>query len=124
MMPRYYVNSKQWAEARTAFNKLRKHYRSAFPRQAVPLKVGIDKDIVAGGRLTEHEARLGLAYYVGTPGYLKACTRPGAMRHDLSGDPVAPVSATEAAYAADPSGLHLSDASAHASPEQAQEHGQ
>lgn len=99
-----FLNNKEWAEAKEAAAKLRKQYRSAFPREALPLKIGIHDDIVADGRFTAREAKLALAYYVGTPRYLKACARPGAMRHDLNGNPVEPVTPSQAAYAADPHG--------------------
>lgn len=103
-------NSKQYAEAKDAAAKLRQRYRSAFPRQPVPLKVGIHEDIVADGHFTASEVKLGLGYWVSTRSYLKACARPGAMRHDLNGIPVEPVSPEQAAYAADPHGLKLAGA--------------
>ena len=99
-----FVECKDWIAAKEAAANLRKRYSLAFPREAMPLKIGIHADILADGVFTEKETRLGLAYFVGTPRYLKACARKGAMRHDLKGQPVSPVTPDEAAYAADPRG--------------------
>ena len=114
-------NNKEWALAKETAAALRKRYRSAFPRDVVPLKVGIDADIIADGHYDPRHVKLALAFYVATPRYLKACIQPGAMRHDLNGVPVEPVTPTEAAYAADPYG-HKSNASARTRPLPAQGH--
>lgn len=95
---------KEWEAAKVTLRELRKRYPSVFGREALPLKVGIDADIIADSGLPEAEVKLALAYHVMARSYLKACTRPGAMRHDLSGAPVAPVTKEEAAYAAAPYG--------------------
>lgn len=114
-------NLKEWGRAKVMLKEFRKRYPSVFGRDTVPLKVGIDADIIADTGLPEYDVKRALSYHVTNRNYFKACTKRGAMRHDLSGVPVDPVTPTEAAYAADPYG-HKSNASVPIRPLPAQGH--
>jgi sRNA-binding protein len=61
-----------------------------------PLALGIDKQLVALGVLSEFEARAALRSYVSRVMYNRSCTI-GAPRYDLAGNPVGVVTEVEAA---------------------------
>jgi sRNA-binding protein len=70
-------------------------------RRRRPLKVGIDRDILdATATFTPDELKVGLQYYVGSPGYL-AAMRAGVERVDLAGDSAGIVSVEAATVAAE-----------------------
>jgi ProP effector len=73
---------------------------SVEPRLRRPLKIGIDKDIlaVAGGAITPEELKVGLGSYTRAKGYLKA-SREGAPRIGLDGAQIGQVSANDARHA-------------------------
>jgi ProQ/FINO family len=64
------------------------------PRERVPLKVGIGKDLAAAaaGAITDEEISVAMRVYVGNKRYLKAL-REGAARIDLHGNPAGVVTA-------------------------------
>jgi ProP effector len=70
------------------------------PRARRPLKIGIDRDIlaVADGAITPEELRAALCAYTGAKAYLKAL-REGAARISLDGVVAGSVSAPEAKHA-------------------------
>ncbi|MDC9719902.1 MAG: ProQ/FINO family protein [Gammaproteobacteria bacterium] len=64
-----------------------------------PLKIGIQEELVADGKLSQTKIKRGLASYVRAFGYLKSQT-DGAPRINLLGEPDGTVTAEEAAHAA------------------------
>jgi sRNA-binding protein len=76
---------------------------TVFPRAAgqpiVPLAIGTAKHLEELGVPSEAVAHV-IRGYTRHPAYLRALARPGAMRHDLTGQPVEPVSEEHARYAA------------------------
>ncbi|MBT4443361.1 MAG: hypothetical protein HOD01_08650 [Oceanospirillaceae bacterium] len=72
-----------------------KTFAFAKPR---PLKVGIQEELVADGKLSQTKIKRGLASYVRAFGYLKSQTE-GAPRVNLLGEPDGAVTADEAAHA-------------------------
>jgi ProP effector len=73
---------------------------SVEPRLRRPLKVGIDKDIlaVADGAITLEELKVALGTYTGAKAYLKAL-HEGAARIGLDGKQEGQVSASDARHA-------------------------
>lgn len=68
-------------------------------KEKAPLKIGIHKDIRAGGGFTSREIHLALRDYVGGPTYIRNVVE-GADRTDLDGKPVGKVTVEEAKTAA------------------------
>jgi ProP effector len=65
----------------------------------VPLKIGIDVDIIATCAITLFELRAAMRSYTGNIGYLLA-SKEGVARVDLDGNPAGVVTAKEARWAA------------------------
>jgi ProP effector len=63
-----------------------------------PLKIGIQEDLVADGKLSQTKIKRGLASYVRAYGYLKSQV-DAAPRINLLGEPEGAVTADEAAHA-------------------------
>jgi ProP effector len=63
-----------------------------------PLKLGIDRDLIAAG-VAINEVQLALSQYVDATGY-RRLLKAGAARVDLGGNPAGAVTAAEAATAA------------------------
>jgi len=97
--------SRQQAQlANSIIGILAEWYAAAFfvyERRRKPLKLGIDHDInvACAGAITVAELKAALRLYCGNVGYLRACTKPGAPRYDLSGNVAGKVSDDEAAHA-------------------------
>jgi hypothetical protein len=71
-----------------------------FGQPKLPLKIGIDKDIIAAAPdLSGHNIRGTLGIYTRTPGYHKVLVE-GAARIDLNGNPAGTVTEKEAQQAA------------------------
>jgi ProP effector len=70
------------------------------PRLRRPLKVGIDKDVLAlaGGAITPEELKVALGSYTGAKAYLKTL-QEGAPRIGLDGKQAGQVSANDARHA-------------------------
>jgi len=74
-------------------------YPKAFSRDKVrPLKIGIQEDLVADGKLPAGKIKRALASYVRSPLYYKSM-QLGAERVDLQGNAAGVVSELEAAHA-------------------------
>jgi len=73
------------------------------PAERLPLKLGIDRDLVArlDGLSSRTELKRVLGGYTACPGY-PAKVIEGAVRIDLDGNPASTVTANEAAYALAP----------------------
>ncbi len=70
-------------------------------RSKKPLALNIDKALIAAcPDLTKTQIGRFLAAYTAKPSYLRALVRPGAMRIDLAGAEVEPVSEDHARHAA------------------------
>ncbi len=88
------------AAAAVAIAALQDLYPAAFgvyEARRKPLKA----DIVAAGAVDKRELGRALSVYTCNSGYLRSMTRVGAMRIDLSGAEVAPVTEEEARVAGD-----------------------
>jgi ProP effector len=77
-----------------------------YERRRKPLKVGIDRDVIAAcataiasGSISRNDLKYALGFYVRNIGYLRAC-RAGAARIGLDGAECGIVSTEEAAHAA------------------------
>ena len=77
---------------------LRRRFPAAF-RQVKPLKLGIRDDILKRTKLTEAELFHFMNFYTRSVAYLQAQAQPGAMRVDLDGHAVEPVSEENRIYA-------------------------
>jgi ProP effector len=87
------------AAAEQAFiNKLAALFPTSFTRDRCdphrPLKIGIHRDILAHGILTEDEANAALAMYTRRPMYQRALAA-GGVRVDLDGNPAGEVTAEQ-----------------------------
>jgi sRNA-binding protein len=87
------------AGAQHTLARLRRRYPGAF-REVKPLALGIRDDILARGGFDHLELLHFFGWYSRAPSYLRAQAQPGAMRHDLDGAAVDPVSEENRAYAA------------------------
>lgn len=86
------------AAAQHTLALLRRRFPAAFG-SVKPLKLGIRDDILARTKLTEAELFHFMSFYVNAPAYLSAQSERGAMRHDLDGQEVEPVSEENRIYA-------------------------
>ena len=91
--------SKNRAANSAAIATISEHYPEVFNRNSVrPLKIGIQEDIVADGKLSQGKIKRALASYVRSPLYYKAL-KVGADRIDLKGEAAGKVSEQEAEHA-------------------------
>jgi hypothetical protein len=95
--PEIYAAKATWrARKSTLYMRLRKLSPALFTTRAVPLAIGINDEIVRRLELTDVQdlRALGAILHqtVTRHGYLRALGTEGAMRHDLDGNPVEPVS--------------------------------
>jgi ProP effector len=92
------------ADAVAAIELFRELYPRAFPLYGarLPLKIGIDADIIRAvrGAMTPREVSDAVRFYTSSAAYLR-CLRPGAERIDLAGNPVGIVTREEAGRAAE-----------------------
>lgn len=77
---------------------MRKRWPATFDTPK-PLKIGIAHDLASEG-VPCPDVRLFLTWYTATPEYLRAQAEPDAVRYDLRGLPVEPVSPENRSYAA------------------------
>lgn len=92
--------AKSRAANRAAVELLCETYPQTFDfAKPKPLKVGIQEDLVADGKLSQTKIKRGLASYVRAFGYLKSQT-DGTARINLAGEAEGAVTAGEAAHAA------------------------
>jgi ProP effector len=99
------MTKQKYLEAAATITLLQERFPKTFFVREVkrkPLKISIDRDIVAllNGAMSAHELTNALRFYVSAPGYLTAL-RPNAVRVDLAGEPAGIVSAGAAACAAE-----------------------
>jgi ProP effector len=90
------MTKQKYQEALATITLLQERFPKTFFVREVkrkPLKIGIDRDVVAmlNGTLKPDELTNALRYYVSAPGYL-AALRPNAVRVDLNGEPAGIVS--------------------------------
>ena len=91
--------SKNRAANKAAITLISEQYPAVFNRNNVrPLKIGIQDDIVADGKLSQGKIKRALASYVRSPLYYKAL-QTGADRIGLDGEPAGSVSEAEAEHA-------------------------
>lgn len=91
--------AKSRAANRAAVELLSETYPQTFSfAQPRPLKIGIQEDLVADGKLSQTKIKRGLASYVRAFGYLKSQT-DAAPRINLLGEAEGAVTADEAAHA-------------------------
>lgn len=82
-----------------AITQIAELYPLTFNREAVkPLKIGIQDDLVADGKLAQGKIKRALASYVRSPLYYKAL-QAGATRIDLQGQPAGEVTEEQADHA-------------------------
>jgi len=98
------ANNKNRSKNRTAnqaaLEQLIEIYPQTFSRDDVrPLKVGIQEDLIADGKLARNRIKRALATYVRSFHYLRA-VKEGVDRIDLSGEAAGQVTAAEAEHAA------------------------
>jgi sRNA-binding protein len=86
------------ASAQHTLSRLRRRFPGAFG-QVRPLKVGIHFDIIDRTDMDSLIVVHFMSFYSQSAAYLRAQTQPGAMRYDLDGNPVEPVSEANRAYA-------------------------
>jgi ProP effector len=80
-----------------AYAKLAERWPDCFDlKRPKPLAIGIHTAIIESGVLDAATCSIVLRCYVSGKRYLCACTAPDAMRIDLDGQPVAPVSERDA----------------------------
>jgi ProP effector len=92
--------AKSRAANRAAVELLCETYPQTFAfAKPKPLKIGIQEDLVADGKLSQTKIKRGLASYVRAFGYLKSQT-DGTARINLAGEAEGAVTAGEAAHAA------------------------
>jgi len=92
--------AKSRAANRAAVELLCETYPQTFAfAKPKPLKIGIQEDLVADGKLSQTKIKRGLASYVRAFGYLKSQT-DGAARINLAGEAEGAVTSGEAAHAA------------------------
>jgi sRNA-binding protein len=84
--------------AQHTLSRLRRRFPDAFG-QVKPLKLGIHFDIQERAGMDSLQVGQFMTFYTRCAAYLQAQVRPGAMRHDLDGNPVEPVSEQNRAYA-------------------------
>ena len=87
------------AANRAAVQLLCDTYPQTFSQTNIrPLKIGIQEDLVADGKVSRGKIKRGLASYVRIPAYLRSF-KEGQPRIDLTGIQAGEVSASDAAYA-------------------------
>jgi ProP effector len=92
--------AKSRAANRAAVQLLCENYPQTFSvSEPKPLKIGIQEDLVADGKISQNKIKRGLASYVRIYAYLRAQSE-GAARVDLLGEEAGQVTAGEAAHAA------------------------
>ncbi len=93
------AKSKNRAANQAAIALISEAYPQAFDRDNVrPLKIGIQEDIVADGKISQGKIKRALASYVRSPLYYKSL-QAGADRIDLAGQAAGQVSEQEAEHA-------------------------
>ncbi|AJQ94389.1 activator of osmoprotectant transporter ProP [Gynuella sunshinyii YC6258] len=91
--------SKKREAAKVAVELLSEAYPEVFDlKNPRPLKIGIHESLAEDGKVSKTKIRRALSAYVRHYAYL-SCLKEGAMRIDLDGSEVAPVSAEEAQHA-------------------------
>lgn len=91
--------SKNRSANQAAIALIAETYPSAFSRDNVrPLKIGIQEDLVADGKLPAGKIKRALASYVRAPQYYKSM-QAGAERVDLDGNAAGLVTEQDAAHA-------------------------
>ena len=92
--------AKSRAANRAAVQLLCETYPQTFAiAEPKPLKIGIQEELIADGKLSQNKIKRGLASYVRAYAYLRSQT-DGAARVNLAGEPDGAVTADEAAHAA------------------------
>ena len=90
---------KSRAANRAAVQLLCEHYPQAFSLTAIqPLKVGIQKELAAYGKISQTKIKRGLASYARQFAYLRS-QKAGAVRINSKGEPSGEVTAEEAQHA-------------------------
>ncbi|WP_207063901.1 ProQ/FINO family protein [Motiliproteus sp. SC1-56] len=91
--------NKNRAANQAAISQISELYPRTFDREAVkPLKIGIQDDLVADGKLPQGKIKRALASYVRSPLYYKAL-QAGAVRIDLNGEAAGEVTEEQAEHA-------------------------
>ncbi|WP_419413619.1 ProQ/FINO family protein [Pontibacter sp. JAM-7] len=95
------AKSKNRAANMAALQLLIDAYPKTFDRQNVrPLKIGIQEDLVAEGKIAKNKIKRALASYVRSLSYYRSL-REGAERIDLSGEAAGVVTQPESEHARD-----------------------
>lgn len=93
------TKNKNRAANRVALQQLMEAYPQVFDRKHMrPLKIGIQEDLIADGKLSKTKIKRGLASYVHAQSYYRAL-REGANRIDIQGQSAGVVSKDESEYA-------------------------